>query len=92
MVPEARRLLEGLAIGRTPVDFIQGFAEPFGLSQIVRILGLPEEADAAFRRWWLPGDLPRQPNELVLPAAGIADFAREHKGSVADLLTFIEKL
>jgi cytochrome P450 len=72
MMPEARRLLEALAIGRTPVDFIQGFAEPFGLSQIVRILGLPEEADAAFRRW--AHDLVKSSWDLDLALAASREF------------------
>jgi cytochrome P450 len=52
MIPEAREALSRLALakgGRS--DLIGDFAEMYGISVIVRILGLPVEDDRKFKRW-----------------------------------------
>ena len=52
MVPEAREALNRLALGKGgQADLIGDFAEMYGLSVIVRILGLPVEDDLKFKRW-----------------------------------------
>jgi cytochrome P450 len=52
MVPEARAALGRLALGNGgQADLIGDFAEMYGLSVIVRILGLPVEDDLKFKRW-----------------------------------------
>ena len=52
MIPEARGALSRLALadgGQS--DLIGEFAEMYGISVIVRILGLPVEDDRKFKRW-----------------------------------------
>jgi cytochrome P450 len=52
MIPEARAALSRLALGNGgQADLIGDFAEMYGLSVIVRILGLPVEDDRKFKRW-----------------------------------------
>jgi cytochrome P450 len=52
MVPEAHKALNRLALGKGgQADLIGDFAELYGLSVIVRILGLPVEDDLKFKRW-----------------------------------------
>jgi cytochrome P450 len=52
MIPEARQALERLALARGgQADLIGEFAETYGISVIVRILGLPVEDDRRFKRW-----------------------------------------
>ncbi len=52
MVPEARGALGRLPLADgAPADLIGDFAEMYGISVIVRILGLPVEDDRKFKRW-----------------------------------------
>lgn len=52
MIPEARGALGRLALAEGgQSDLIGEFAEMYGISVIVRILGLPVEDDAKFKRW-----------------------------------------
>jgi len=52
MTPEARTALSNLPLARGDrADLIGQFAEMYGISVIVRILGLPVEDDQRFRRW-----------------------------------------
>jgi cytochrome P450 len=52
MAPEARSALGKLtSAGGGTVDLIGDFAEMYGISVIVRILGLPVEDDRKFKRW-----------------------------------------
>ena len=52
MIPEARAALGKLKLADGEVaDLIGDFAEMYGISVIVRILGLPVEEDQRFRRW-----------------------------------------
>jgi len=52
MVPEARQALGRLALADGgQADLIGEFAEMYGISVIVRILGLPVEDDRRFKRW-----------------------------------------
>ena len=52
MIPEARGALSRLALaGGGQSDLIGEFAEMYGISVIVRILGLPVEDDRRFKRW-----------------------------------------
>jgi cytochrome P450 len=52
MVPEARQALGRLALASGgQADLIGEFAEMYGISVIVRILGLPVEDDRRFKRW-----------------------------------------
>ncbi|MDB5394750.1 MAG: cytochrome monooxygenase [Rhodospirillales bacterium] len=52
MVPEARGALGRLVLAKGGrADLIGDFAEMYGISVIVRILGLPVEDDRKFKRW-----------------------------------------
>ena len=52
MVPEAQEALSRLDLSNGgQADLIGDFAEMYGLSVIVRILGLPVEDDRKFKRW-----------------------------------------
>jgi len=52
MIPEARQALGRLALASGgQADLIGEFAEMYGISVIVRILGLPVEDDRRFKRW-----------------------------------------
>ena len=52
MAPEAREALARLPLANGgKADLINGFAEMYGISVIVRILGLPVADDLRFKRW-----------------------------------------
>jgi cytochrome P450 len=93
MIPEARDALGRLALENDVADLIGQFAEMYGISVIVRILGLPVEDDQRFRRWahdlvassWALDDAMRASREFETYVTPIIHERRRVPGS--DLLS-----